>query len=79
MNNQTNPVIPIPEFNVLVTYKDTEKVATIDSYYQDLFSSLKLSKKLTEKEKEGQRAFLSNEWEKQLFPFLDFWTVKVYG
>ncbi|WP_158798989.1 hypothetical protein [Pedobacter sp. L105] len=79
MNNQSPSVIPNPEFNLLVTYKDPEKVATIDSYYQSLFSSLRLSERLTEEEKEGQRDFLSNEWEERLFPFLSFWSVKIYG
>ncbi|WP_158795591.1 hypothetical protein [Pedobacter sp. L105] len=79
MNNQTPPVIPNPELNLLVTYTDPEKVASIDSYYESLFSSLRLSGILTEEEKEGQRAFLSHEWEERLFPFLNFWNVKIYG
>lgn len=50
----------------------------IDRYYQDLFALLKLSKRLTEEEKIGQRAFLSQEWERELLPFFNFWSVKVY-
>lgn len=78
MNNQTNPAIPYPEFSALVTYTDLEKVVEIDRYYQGLFSLLKLSKRLTEEEKQGQRAFLSQEWERELLPFFAFWTVKIY-
>ncbi|WP_158800634.1 hypothetical protein [Pedobacter sp. L105] len=79
MDHKIPAVIPNPEFNLLVTYTDPVKVATIDSYYQSLFSSLLSSERLTEEEKEGQRAFLSNEWGEKLFPFLNFWSVKIYG
>ncbi|WP_158800315.1 hypothetical protein [Pedobacter sp. L105] len=78
MNNKTKPHLPHTEFSILVTYTDLQKVAAIDGRYQNLFSGLKLSEKLTAEEKEGQRAFLSQEWERELYPFFQLWTVKIY-
>ena len=78
MNNQIGENLSYPEVNILVTYTHPKKVEAIDHRYQGLFFEVELSKRLTIEEKEGQCAFLSQEWEKELFPFFKFWTVKIY-
>jgi len=78
MKQKTNPSLPNPEFNVVLLCSDHEAVKEIDRYYQGILACLKRSKRLTAEDKIDQQAFLTREWESELIPFLNLWSVLVY-
>lgn len=67
------------EYSIALAYSDIEIVAEIDRYYLNLMSVLRKSDRLSEEEKTGQRAFLHQQWEYDLDPFLSLWSVKSYA
>lgn len=68
-----------PEFSVMLSSSDLQKVTEIDHYYQNLLSLLNLSERLDAEEKIGQCAFLTREWEREIIPLLSLTSIKIYG
>ena len=77
-NHFFSPSLPDPEFSVVLLCTDIEKIKEIDCYYQGVLSCLHLSERLTPQEKLSQHSILTREWENELMPFLNLWSVKVY-
>ena len=78
MKKKTNSSIPKPQFSVVLLCSDIEAVKEIDRYYQGILACVKCSQRLTAEDKIDQQDFLTREWECELIPFLNLWSVLVY-
>jgi len=78
MKQKTNSSLPKPQLSVVLLCSNNEAVKEIDCYYQGILNCLKCSERLTAEDKIVQQAFLTREWESELIPFLNLWSVLVY-
>ena len=78
MKNQPNPSICCTEFNIELVYSDLDSANKIDRYYNNLLSDLKLNDWLSAEQMAGELTFLTQEWESELIPLVNLFSVSIY-